>query len=338
MKLLSVAVPCYNSMDYMEHSISTLLSGGEEMEILIVDDGSTDATLEIAQRIAAEHPNIVRVIHQENKGHGGAVMTGLRNATGLYFRVVDSDDWVDEKALRTLLRYLRRFAAEKIRVDLVVTNYIYDKISEKKQRVIRYRSALPVGQVIGWNRVRRFRKWENLLMHAMTYRTATLKKSGLELPEHTFYVDNLYASVPLVAVKTLCYLDLDLYHYFIGREGQSVQEETMIRRIDQQIRVNKMMVDAVDLEKVSNPNQRRTILHYHDMITAVTCVHLILGGTPEHLEKKRELWEYIQKTRPWEYKKLRYSPFGVLLNLPGTPGRRLDAAMYRAARQIFDFN
>jgi len=213
MKLLSVAVPCYNSQNYMEHCIETLLSGGADMEILILNDGSTDQTAAIAERLCAEHPNVVRAIHQENKGHGGAVMAGLHNATGQYFRVVDSDDWVDEAALSRLLACLRKFVQTELPVDLVVSNYIYDKAGKKRHRAIRYRSALPEERVLTWDDVGRFRKWENLLMHAMTYRTALLRESGLTLPEHTFYVDNLYASVPLTKVESLYYINADLYHY-----------------------------------------------------------------------------------------------------------------------------
>ena len=94
MKLLSIAIPCYNSQDYMENCIESLLVGGEEVEILIVDDGSSDRTAEIADDYARKYPTIVKAIHQENGGHGEAVNAGIRNATGLYFKVVDSDDWV----------------------------------------------------------------------------------------------------------------------------------------------------------------------------------------------------------------------------------------------------
>ena len=94
MKLLSFAIPCYNSKDYMEHCIESILPGGDDVEIIIVDDGSKDETAAIADRYAAEYPDIVKAVHQENGGHGEAVNTGLKNATGKYFKVVDSDDWV----------------------------------------------------------------------------------------------------------------------------------------------------------------------------------------------------------------------------------------------------
>lgn len=95
MKLLTVAIPCYNSQDYMEHAVETALVGGEDVEIILVNDGSSDKTAEIADRLQKEHPTIVRAIHQENGGHGAAVNTGLANASGLYYKVLDSDDWFD---------------------------------------------------------------------------------------------------------------------------------------------------------------------------------------------------------------------------------------------------
>ena len=338
MKLLSVVIPCYNSQDYMEHCVRTLLSGGADMEILIVDDGSKDQTAAIADRLAAEHPDVIRAIHQENAGHGGAVMTGIKHASGTYCKVVDSDDWLDEEALQTVLAKLREFAQMDQPVDLVVSNYIYVKVGTRRKRAIRYRRAFEANKILSWDEVGHFRKWENLLMHAMIYRTAILHESGLELPKHTFYVDNLYCTVPLPFVRTLYYIDVDLYHYYIGREGQSVQQDTMIRRIDQQIRVNKLMLDNVDLEHIDNLKKRETILHYHDMITAVTSIHLILGGTEEHLEKKRELWAYIRQNHPWEYRRLRYSMLGRVTNLPGRTGRRLNKAAYRIANRLFSFN
>ena len=107
MKLLSIAVPCYNSQDYMRNCVDSLLEGGNLVEILIVDDGSKDDTADIADEYAAKYPTIVKAIHQENGGHGEAVNAGLRNATGLYFKVVDSDDWVNKEAYLAILEKLR---------------------------------------------------------------------------------------------------------------------------------------------------------------------------------------------------------------------------------------
>ena len=337
MKILSVTVPCYNSQDYMEHCISTLLSGGEDIEIIIVDDGSKDDTAAIADRLQAEHPTIIRTIHQENAGHGGAVMTGLRNATGVYFRVVDSDDWVDEEAFMAVVAKLKDFAFFDHPVDLLVSNYVYNKVGEGK-KVIRYKSAYDENRVLTWNEVKGFHFWEYMLMHAMTYRRQVILDSGLDLPKHTFYVDNLYATVPLTKVETIYYMNVDLYQYFIGREDQSIQEQTMIRRIDQQLKVNKLLMNQVDLEHIENKRQQETILNYHEIITAVSSILLIISGTPEHLKMKDELWDYIRTEHPWEYEQLRYKPAGRILHLPGKAGREFDKLLYVALNKIFHFN
>ena len=338
MKLLSVAVPCYNSQGYMQHCIETLLSGGPEMEIIIVDDGSSDKTGAIADEMQRKYPDIIHTVHQENAGHGGAVMAGLANAAGLYFRVVDSDDWVDEEALKKVLDHLREFSQMEQPVDLLISNYIYDKAGVSHKKVIRYRSALPVNQILGWDGAKRFHKGQYLLMHALTYRTEVLRESRLSLPKHTFYVDNLFAYSPLAFVHSLYYLDVNLYHYFIGREDQSVQEKTMIRRIDQQLRVNRLMLEQVDLRTVQNKRQRQYMFSYLEIVTSISSILLIRAGTREHLQKKKELWAYIRVNHPWAYGRLRRSALGVSLNLPGKLGRYVAVAGYRVSRRIFGFN
>lgn len=248
MKLLSIAIPCYNSQDYMRHAIETLLVGGEDVEILVVNDGSKDKTADIAAEYQQKYPTIVRAINKENGGHGDAVMTGLKNATGLYFKVVDSDDWVDEECLKRVLAQLRAFTEQKGEIDMLICNYVYDKVGVKHKHVMQYRHAVPQNRVFDWNETR-FKIGEYLLMHSVIYRTALLNKCGLNLPKHTFYVDELYVYQPLPMVKKMYYMDEDLYHYFIGREDQSVQENVMIRRIDQALLVNRMLGDGGGFEQ-----------------------------------------------------------------------------------------
>ncbi|NCD03901.1 MAG: glycosyltransferase family 2 protein, partial [Clostridia bacterium] len=124
MKILSFGVPCYNSEEYMKKCIDSLLVGGEDVEIIIVDDGSKDNTAAIADEYAAAYPDIIKVVHQENGGHGEAVNAGLRNATGIYYKVVDSDDWLDEDGLHKVIEVLKSFVEDKKRVDLMICNYV----------------------------------------------------------------------------------------------------------------------------------------------------------------------------------------------------------------------
>ena len=192
MKILSVIVPCYNSAAYMRRCIESLLPGGDDLEILVIDDGSTDDTLAIARDYERAYPGMVRAIHQENTGHGGAINTGLRHATGAYFKVVDSDDWLDSLALEKVLARLRGFALKGGAVDLLITNFIYDKAGAKRKKVMQYRRALPGEAVLTWADVRRLPIGHYILMHSVIYRTGLLNACGLRLPAHTFYVDNLF--------------------------------------------------------------------------------------------------------------------------------------------------
>ena len=243
MKLLSVAIPCYNSEPYMEHCIQTLLTGGEEVEIIIVDDGSTrDRTPEIADEYARKYPTICKAVHQENGGHGEAVNAGLRNATGIFFKVVDSDDWVNEEAYAKVLETLRRFVYGGETLDMLVSNFVYEKEGAKRKKVMSYHTAFPKDKVFGWSDVKFFMKGQYILMHSVIYRTALLLQCGLQLPKHTFYVDNIFVYQPLPHVKHMYYLDVNFYRYYIGREDQSVNEKVMIGRIDQQLLVTKQML------------------------------------------------------------------------------------------------
>ena len=150
MKLLTFAIPCYNSQDYMEHCIKSLLPGGDDVEILVIDDGSKDSTADIADAYEKKYPGIVRAIHQENGGHGEAVNAGIRNATGLYFKVVDSDDWVDGEAYEKILNKLRELAGGDKTLDMMISNYVYEKAGAKHKKVMHYPS-LPKDRIFTWN-------------------------------------------------------------------------------------------------------------------------------------------------------------------------------------------
>ena len=162
MKLLTFAIPCYNSQDYMEKCIDSILVGGEDVEILIIDDGSKDRTAEIADDYAKRYPTIVKAIHQENGGHGEAVNAGIRNASGIYFKVVDSDDWVDEFAYLQILDKLRELVGSENNLDMLLANYVYEKEGAKHKKVMR-QTGFPRDEVFTWSDIRHFYKGHYIL-------------------------------------------------------------------------------------------------------------------------------------------------------------------------------
>ena len=202
-KLISFAVPCYNSAAYMRHCIETLLSAGEQAEIILVDDGSTkDDTPAICDEYAAKYPTIVKAVHQENGGHGEGVNQGIRNATGLYYKVVDSDDWLDTDALKKVLHRLQTLVARGTAPDLMICNYVYEHVEDGTSHTVRYTNVFPKDRLFDWVHVGHFRPDQNLLMHSVMYRTEVLRQCGMVLPKHTFYVDNIFVYQPLPYVKT----------------------------------------------------------------------------------------------------------------------------------------
>jgi len=322
----------------MEHCINSLLSGGEDVEIILVNDGSKDKTAEIADRYAKDYPTIVKAVHQENAGHGGAINTGLKHATGMYFKVVDSDDWVDQNAYSEILQTLKKILTGTETLDMLISNYVYEKQGKKNKAVMSYKSAFPEREIFTWEQVKHLRTGQYILMHSVIYRTALLKECNLDLPKHTFYVDNLFVYKPLPYVKTLYYLNVDFYRYFIGREDQSVNEKIMIGRVDQQIRVTKIMIDTLSSANISNERLKKYMRNYLEINMTISSIMLLLSGTEENFEKKKELWQYLKEKNGRCYFRIRHSLLGRSVNLPGKNGRKVSIYAYKAVQKHMGFN
>ena len=345
MKTISFAVPCYNSAGYMDKCIESLLACGgsqgiDDIEILIVDDGSTkDDTPQKADEWQRLHPGVIKAIHQENGGHGEAVNSGLANATGVYFKVVDSDDWLDEAAMAEIMAYVRAQAPLPAPTDLVVGNYVYEKVHEGTRTVMRYRNVFPEGREFTWSEIGHFSQSQYLLMHSVIYRTGLLRDMGLKLPKHTFYVDNIFVYVPLPHVKTIYYRDVDMYRYFIGREGQSVNEDVMKSRIDQQLRVTRLMIDAVRFPNdVPERHLERYMVNYLSMMMCICSIFLRMIDTPAAEAKRDAVWAYLREHNPEVASHIRHSVINMATNLPTDLGRRVGITGYRMAQRIFKFN
>ena len=338
MKYISFAIPCFNSQNYMSRAIDSLLTGKDEVEILIVNDGSRDQTSEIAHEYMENYPDIVRVIDKENGGHGDAVNAGLGAAQGKYFKVVDSDDWVDEEALKRILTLIRNLEEDGEQIDMLVSNFVYEKTGASHKKCVHYRNALPQDEIFRWDDIGHFRLDQYILMHSVIYRTDLLKLIQMKLPKHTFYVDNIYVYYPLPHVRKIYYLDIDFYRYFIGRDDQSVNEKNMIARADQQIYVTKTMIDMYEMGEISSRKLRLYMVNYLAIMMTVSSIILIRSKTDENIEKKRELWRYLKKRDFKMYLKIRYGILGQTMNIPGKSGRKISSLVYSVARRIIGFN
>lgn len=331
MKLITFAIPCYNSESYMSHCIDTILSTKEDIEIIIVNDGSKDNTKKIAESYRKKYPDIIKVINQENQGHGEGVNQGIKYAEGLYYKVVDSDDWVDETALKKLLNQIKVMKENDELPDMFIVNYVYEK--EGKQKVINYRSVLPKNRIFTWNDVKKFKLEQNIIMHSVVYKTKILKDCGIVLPKHTFYVDNIFVYYPLPNIKTMYYMDIDFYRYFIGRVDQSVNEQVMVKRIDQQFFVTKEMTkffDPYSFEK-DNPKLSKYLIQYLSMMYAIC---LLLSALANDQTKKDDILMFLKKNNYRLYKHIKNQSLATLTRLP----RPILIPGYRIVRKIYKFN
>lgn len=320
MKYISFVIPSYNSEAYLHHAVDSLLVAGSDVEIIIVNDGSKDSTLAIAKAYEKKHPTIVRVIDKANGGHGSTINAGLKIATGLFFKVIDSDDWVDENSLMTLLQKIKDHVKYQIDVDLYITNFVYEHVSDNTQYERDYSVNFPKEVVFNWSETKkRFKYSKTLLMHALVYKTKILKDMGFELPEHTFYVDNLVSYVPLPYVKHAYYMKLPFYRYFIGRSDQSITLKNITNRYLQQIRVQRLMVDAYSYDLINQlPKGLRSYMkHCLSAIMMITQMFTVASDTPERRKELKDLWKHIKNNDVRLYRFLRFRSMNFWVhNLP----------------------
>ena len=337
-KLLTILIPAYNAASYLERSVRSVVPCGPELDVLIVDDGSTDRTPEIADALAREFPDTVRVRHQENGGHGEGLNQGIRLGKGLFFKTLDSDDRLDTAALEKLLDLLRACADAGDLPDLVVNDYVYDRTEKEACFSVSYHCQMKENASLTWDTVHAFPLWKQFMIHSLTYRLDLLREMKLELPKHTFYEDNLYIYRPLPYVKKIRYLREPLYGYFIGREDQSVNDQVILRRLDQVSSIAFQMISSYPLSFLKTlPVKLRKYMLNNLAGQLFTTSSLQYMSGEEGLRQNSVLWEQVRAFDPDLYRALRRHPLGFFTVLPGKAGRALLVWAYRFGRRMIRF-
>ena len=249
-------------------------------------------------------------------------MAGIRNAEGMFFKVVDSDDWIETKDVLDLIGLIKRHEAQDANVDLYITNYVYEHAADNSQYVMHYRKCLPPEQIFAWEDMKRVKLETVFLMHSLLYRTSKLRESKMELPNHTFYVDDIYAYQPLPFMKKIFYHDIDLYHYFIGRADQSVNYGTMCKRYEQQMRVFKIMFTAYKYDEIIKQPKHLKKYMFKWLMTICGITIMTIVGTKEDKKTRWKVFhEYFDELKELDrklYNKIRHRSLACFaFNLPG---------------------
>ncbi len=239
-KLISICVPSYNVECYLDRCLFSLVSckTAPLLEVIVVNDGSKDATIDIARAYEQRYPGIVRVIDKENGGHGSTINAALEVAEGTYFRVIDSDDWVDSKSMDELVNGI---LDKGVAADLVSTNY--------------YQVYFDDGHTVAWEKEGPANYWETyqlaaedfsmeyFTMASAMWKTALLRRAQFKLQEHTFYVDVEYLLYPIPYTYSVVFTPEPVYRYAVGNADQSINPSTFTNRYDHHDRVIRRMLE-----------------------------------------------------------------------------------------------
>lgn len=273
-KLLTIVVPCYNMADYIENCLRSVTDSTvpDSLEVIVVNDGSTDNSMDIIKKYQKIRPDIIRILDKSNAHQGSCINAGVKLATGKYFRILDADDWVDITSLYNLLHKL-----ETCDTDLVITlrtENIFD--NGKKEKVIQYHiDNLKYDYTYNAKEfcISEHIEGAEFNIHSMTYKTNILKSIPIKLPERIYYTDLLFCMLPIDCIKTFIIYEIYLYHYRIGREGQSTEAISIAKNFSHTCVLLTTMIKYMD----SKENTIGTI-HANQLYFAKEALDLFLNS------------------------------------------------------------
>ena len=298
-KVLSVSVAAYNVENCLEKCLESFINSGvlQDIEILVIDDGSKDKTAEIALNYQQMYPNSIRLISKKNGGHGSTINRGIVEACGKYFKTVDADDWVEIDGINKLVNYLKSSEAD------VVLNTFYTVNASSSQKE---KNSPIISDGMDSQRIYRFDSVCSrfaLYMHAITFKTNVLKNMGPIIDENCFYVDTEYTIFPIKMVDSVVFLDFPVYDYLLGTATQSMNMANMIKRRDQHLRVTKRLIDYYNQEFCNLSDEKQELIRrrVESVIRMQLNIYLSMEGSSSYQEVI-EFDRWLDKNNPGLYK------------------------------------
>lgn len=247
-KILSIIIPTYNAEPYLEKCLQSIASIKEELlelcEVIVVNDGTKDNSVAIAEKYVKQYYNIYKIVNKENGGHGSAINVGVQHITGKYFKVLDADDWIDVKEAEETLKGLKTEFA-----DVVITGYstyhIGDNTYEKYAVDVEdYKKIHSLSELMDvWEKI----QW-GMTLHGIIYNRVFYQNLEYKLIEHVYYEDQEYATIPVCFANSIRCMNTYMYVYRIGDVNQSVSDENQIKRLKDAQKVIERLLDAGNSE------------------------------------------------------------------------------------------
>ena len=288
-KILTISVAAYNLENIIEENLKSFIRCKEKdfLEVIVTDDGSKDNTAKIVSEYESRYPEIIKLIRQNNKGAGSTVNSGIKNAKGKYFKMIDGDDWIESENLDRLINKLK-----EIEVDMAITNYetysdATKKIIDKTKYLIEENKQYEIEKICLKN---------NFQMHNILYKTSILKKNEIVL-DNGFYTDMEYLLLPIPFIKKVIYFDLDVYVYRIAREGQSVSLPSMQKNIGMhRVVLDRLIAYYEENKNILSENVSNYMLRkICDMADTELSTLLTFDINPKQIEKIKEYFKDIEK-------------------------------------------
>lgn len=337
MKLLTIVIPSYNSEKWLAGCLDSLLIGlDDKLEVIIVNDGSKDKTSEIGHSYCDKYP-FMQIVDKENGGHGSGINVGLSHATGLYFKVLDSDDQLDKEGLYELIEMIEKHQKENCLPDVYIADYISNYVESKTQHINSLKKYFKVHEIMDVENVKKFKLDDYMMLHCLFVKTELLKETKMNLLEKTFYEDNQYVYHTICHAKTYCHLEKPIYWYTLGREGQSIAPENLVKNYAHQLRVQNAVVRMLNYEEIySRPkNQRKMIIHELGIIHSLTYFYIYLAPDKEKVTQYKAFWKSLKVDDKKLYKKLHNrSIYSVPLMIPGFARKLLIKILYGPIKRM----
>ena len=328
-KILSIAVPSYNVEKYLNKALDSYADSRleEDLEVLVVNDGSTDRTVEIAEQYVKKFPKLFRLINKENGGHGSAVNAGINHATGKYFRIIDGDDWVNTENLLKLLEVMKKVDSdivvdEKREVHMVTGNTRFFPIPESVEELKEYsfKDVCMQEQITPY-----------IMMHTISVKTEVLKENNIQLLEHVFYVDYEYIVKATCASKNITFVKLEVYQYLVGNVNQSVSSQNYVKRYNHHDKVVKEVMRFAREQQYTGVLQQyidkkiKLVIHNHYNISLI-----FNKNRKEGHDQAKEFRKYL-KDHYFHYYKATNKRYWVTyaLHMAGVDSEKLNKLMGR---------
>ena len=321
-KILTISVAAYNAEKYLKKCLNSFVAAKylKYIEVLIINDGSKDRTLEIAGKYEKKYPMSFKVVDKENGGHGSTINCAISIAKGKYFKVIDSDDWIKPSELDKLVLFLKNVDA-----DMVISHF--DWVTYDCRKCIRHFNMLP--ERLSYNKIYQFKDISDRMlvkMHSVTFRTAILQKNDIKIDENCFYVDQEFCMYPILYCRTVAFIDADITQYRLGQSGQSMSRDSMQKNVLQHYHVLLELINYYENAKHDKaPKHILRFMQKHISYMVGSQIKIYLSF-PASSDKKNDIIKFDKKIRskyPEIYNKVENKAVWLL--------RKTHYSLYRAA-------